>query len=271
MPVLKSKPPNKTKLAKKLGVARSTLYYHSKLTVKDEVIKRQIAEVMDSNPSYGHKRVAMALHLNKKRILRVMQRFKLKPKIIRGKKWVKLGDRNLQVAVYSNEIANLCPLTINIAWSGDFTYINYRGSFVYLATVMDIYNREIVGAAVGRYHNQHLVRAAIFDAKQKRDCWPHYFHSDQGSEYRAESHADYLEKEGVIVSMSHKSSPWENGYQESFYSQFKLELGKVNRFESEAHLFEAIWQQLYYYNHHRIHTALKMSPRQFYQLAAKGR
>lgn len=270
MPTLKSKPPNKTKLAKKLGIARSTLYYQPKMLIKDTLVKQRITEVMDSNPAYGHKRIAMALQQNKKKILRVMKCFKLKPKIIRGKKWVKKGDLNLPVPVYQNEIANFCPLKADIAWSGDFTYISYRGSFVYLATVMDIYSREILGAAVSRYHNQHLVRAAAFDAKQKRGCLPQYFHSDQGSEYRAEGHADYLVGEGVIVSMSHKSSPWENGYQESFYSQFKLELGNVNRFATEAHLFEAIWHQLYYYNHHRIHTSLKMSPKQFYQLAVKG-
>jgi len=111
----------------------------------------------------------------------------------------------------------------------------------------------------------------LLDAIKKRGQLPQYFHSDQGSEYRSEEHANYLTKLGVVVSMSRKSSPWQNGRQESFYAQFKLELGNPNRFETENHLCEAIWRQIYYYNHKRIHTALAMPPVQFYTLTAKGR
>lgn len=270
MKKISGKPPNKTQLAKKLGIARSTLYYKSKMKVKDEAIKIKMAEVMDSNPGYGHKRVAIALKYNHKRIGRIMRLYRIRPRVIRGKYLVKKGDRKQPVAIYQNELINVIPQEAHVVWSGDFTYIKYHGSFIYLATVMDIYTREIVGAAISRYHDRHLVKAAALDAKQKRGQWPRYFHSDQGSEYRSEEHADYLTREGVVVSMSKKAHPWENGYQESFFSQFKLELGNVNRFESEPHLLEAIWHQLYYYNQHRIHTKLKMSPVQFYQLVGKG-
>lgn len=60
-----------------------------------------------------------------------------------------------------------------------------------------------------------------------------------------------------------KSSPWENGYQESFYSHFKLELADVNRFEEYGELLEEIYRIMYYYNTKRIHTKLKMSPKEF--------
>ncbi len=68
--------------------------------------------------------------------------------------------------------------------------------------------------------------------------------------------------------MSAKASPWQNGVQESFYASFKTELGEINRFETKAHLIEAIYQTIYYYNHKRIHTKLKMSPYNFAKLAA---
>jgi transposase InsO family protein len=265
------KPPSRGELAKKLGISRSTLYYKSRKTASDELTRIQIDKVMSSNRAYGHKRVAMDLKINKKKVLRIMKKFGLKPLIMRGKKWSKPGDKNLPAVIFRNEIICLCPLYPNVAWSGDFTYIKYHGSFIFLATVMDIFTREIVGAAISCYHNCHLVKAATLEAKQKRGLLPQYFHSDQGSEYRAEENADYLLKEGVIVSMSKKAHPWENGCQESFYSQFKLELGNVNRFDSQEHLIEAIWLQLYYYNSHRIHTALKMSPKQYYALNANSR
>ncbi len=249
---------SRRKLAQKLGIARSTLYYKSKKKIKDEATKQLIIEVMDSNQAYGHKRVALELKINKKKILRIMKLFKLKPQIIRGKKWVKKGDRNLPETVYKNEIINICPLAPNIAWCGDFTYIKYRNYFIYLATVLDIFTKEIIGVAISHRHNRFLVKEATLDANKKRGLLPQYFHTDQGSEYQSEEHADFLAKSGVIVSMSKKSSPWENGCQESFYSQFKLELGDTNRFETEEHLIEAIYQQLYYYNNRRIHTTLKM-------------
>lgn len=69
--------------------------------------------------------------------------------------------------------------------------------------------------------------------------------------------------------MSDKASPWQNSQQESFYSQFKLELGDVNRFENEGRLCEVIYRQIYYYNNYRIHTSIKMPPVRFYSLAAK--
>ena len=72
---------NRKKMAEKLGIARSTLYYESKKEEKDEEEKLKIQEIMDSNPSYGHRRIALALSCNKKKALRLMNKFGLKPKI----------------------------------------------------------------------------------------------------------------------------------------------------------------------------------------------
>lgn len=263
--------PSKTVLANKLGISRSTLYYKSKKDIEDNKNKVKIEEVLDSNPSYGHKRVAIELGMNKKKVLRLMKKFNLKPKICRNKKFFKPGDIRLPEAIWKNELLGIEINDKNIVWAGDFTYIKYKGSFIYLATIIDVFSREIIGFAISKYHNKHLVKAALLDAIKKRGDRPQYFHSDQGSEYRSYEHADYLVDLGVIVSMSRKSSPWENNYQESFYSQFKLELGNPNRFETISHLYEAIWRQIYYYNNKRIHTSLNMSPFQFCSLNAKGR
>jgi len=112
---------DKKKLAKKLGIARSTLYYQSKKKVKDEALKREIVEVMDSNPAYGYRRVAIALKENGKKVLRVMSRNGLKPRICR-RKWAKRSDIGLPVAVYENHLKNLEIRDHNIAWAADFTY-----------------------------------------------------------------------------------------------------------------------------------------------------
>ncbi len=253
----------KTLLAQKLGIARSTLYYHSKKQKQDGESKLLIEEVMIGNPCYGHKRIALELKWNKKKVLRLMKKFGLKPKLRRGQKWQKKGDRGLVPTTYRNLISNWCPVAPDIVWYADFTYLPVRDAFLYLATVIDGYTREILGLAIARRHNRQLVKEATLDAITRRGRLPHYFHSDQGSEYQAAEHLSLLENMGVTVSMSEKSSPWQNGHQESFYSHFKLELGSLNGL-SDGEIVEAIYRQIYYYNHLRIHTTLKMPPRQFY-------
>lgn len=260
---------DKKKLAKKLGIARSTLYYKSKRKTKDELIKKEIIEVMESNPAYGYRRIAITLSMNKKPIARIMRNNGLKPRLCR-RKWQKKNDIGLPVAQYTNEIKHLEIIGPNIAWVGDFTYIKYRSSWLYLATVIDSYTGEVIGSAISNRHNRFLVKSAVLDAIKKRGLLPQYFHTDQGSEYQSEEHADFLANLGVTVSMSKKGCPWENGCQESFFSHYKLELGNVNRFNSEGELIANIYNLVYYYNNIRIKTKLKMAPTKFYELTAKG-
>lgn len=92
---------------------------------------------------------------------------------------------------------------------------------------------------------------------------PEILHSDQGSEYKNKIYTTFAENLGIRLSMSKKASPWENGYQESFYSQFKVDLGDQNRFKTLGELAVAIYLQIYYYNNQRIHTKLKMPPALF--------
>lgn len=258
---------SKSLLAKRLGICRATLYYESRINARDKEVREQIEETLASNPYYGHKRIAIALDMNKKRILRVMKKYGLTPLRRKKKGFVKIDDLNLPESPYRNRIKDFCPIVPDMVWCGDFTYIRFRDSFIYLATIVDVYTREVIGFSLSRRHNRFLVKSAVLDAMKRRSSLPEYFHSDQGSEYQSDEHATFLEKLGVTVSMSKKASPWENPFQESFYSQFKLELGRIGQLDNEGQLAEAIYRQIYYYNNRRIHSALKMSPRQFHQLA----
>jgi len=224
---------------------------------------------MESNPAYGYRRVAIALNIGEKPIARIMKDNNLKPRLCR-RKWQKKGDIGLPIAQYSNEIKKIEINKANIAWMADFTYIKYQSSWLYLATVMNSYTGEIIGSAISNRHNRFLVKSATLDAIKKRAQLPKYFHTDQGSKYQSEEQANFLVRLGVIISMSKKSSPWENGRQESFFSHYQLELANVNRFESEGELIENIYNLIYYYNNIRINTKLKMAPSKFYELTAKG-
>jgi len=253
----------KTTLAKKLGISRGMLYYKHKKPIEDEKLRIEIEEVLVHHPAYGHRRIALELSLNRKRILRVMKKFHLMPRKRRGSRFVKLDDLGKPETKYKNLIEGFCPIRPNVVWVGDFTHIRFHDSWVYLATVMDIYTREIVSWHLSTSHEKELIIEAFLDAVDKRKTIPVYFHSDQGSEYDSEEYLNLIESNGIIVSMSRKSSPWENGYQESFYSGFKLDLGQTNHYKELGELIEVIARTLNYYNNLRIHTVLKMSPVKF--------
>lgn len=255
----------KTALAKKLGISRALLYYHHKQPAIDEEVKQQIEAVWVNHPAYGHKRLAAELKLNKKRILRVMHKFGMKPYRRRVHPPPKTADQGKRAVKILNISKVLCPVAPSIVWVSDFTYIRYNEKFIYLATVMDLYTREIVGWNVSRYHNSELVLGALEDAVQRTGTTPLYLHSDQGSEYESQKYQAVAKQLTITLSMSDKGSPWQNGFQESFYSGFKLDLGSTNQFTELGELIEAIHATINYYNTKRRHSSLKnMSPADFH-------
>lgn len=247
---------NKTKLAKDMGVSRATMYYKSSLEPKDEALKQEILAVLIEHPAYGHKRIAIHLGVNKKRIIRVMKKYSITPIIHRRSPSYKGTQKSIH---YTDWLNQLCPLAPNIIWASDFTCIHFQDHWWYIATVIDVYTREIIGIAMSKYHNQELVQDALRDALVHRSP-PQFIHADQGSEYTANEYQTLVESYGITLSYSPKGSPWKNSYQESFYANFKLELGSILQCKDSVALFEKICRQLHYYNHKRIHTALRMPP-----------
>lgn len=247
----------KTALAREQGISLSSLYYHPVQPQKDWHLKNRIESVLRAHPSYGHRRIALELRVNKKRALRVMKLFGLAPYRRRGRKWKKSKDSG---HVYPNLLLQMdFPESPRVAWVSDFTRIPFHGKAVYLATLMDVFDRQIVGWSLLTTHSAQLIMTALIDALEKHGR-PQVSHSDQGSEYKGKVYTSFAESFGIHLSMSAKGSPWENGYQESFYSQLKVDLGDPNRFETVGELTAAIYLHIHYYNTSRIHTALKMPP-----------
>ena len=249
----------KTLRARELGVSRSTLYYRPKKPDKDWALKIRIEEVLREHHSYGSRRIALQLRLNRKGVQRVMGIFGIKPYRRRGLKYKK--TTNIKV-IYPNLLLTIYPAYEGHIWATDFTYIWFQGRFVYVATVIDLYTRKVVGLAVYTTHAVTLVIAALMSALSHH-ARPEIFHSDNGSEYNAAVFIEALQTVGTLISRSAPGCPWENGYQESFYNQFKVDLGDPSRFTTLGEIVLAIYQTIYTYNHTRIHSALKMSPMEF--------
>lgn len=204
----------------------------------------------------------MALGVGKKRVRRVMRLFGIKP-YKRKARWTKKKDWGNPPSNYPNLIKGSCPTKPRVYFAGDFTRLLRNQKVIYLATFMDLFTREIVGWSISTRHTTELVIEAFLDAL-KTVGRPVIAHTDQGSEYNSEDYTNFLESLGVKVSMSAKASPWENAYQESFYDNFKTDLGlEFERFETVGEFVEAIHQTINYYNCERIHTRLKTSPAKF--------
>src|SRR3989338_3620288 len=186
--IAKVKVLSKKELAKKQGISRSSLYYQPRLEKKDWWLKNRIELVLQDNPSYGHKRIAPVLRVNKKRVLRVMKKFGIKPYRRRGRKF---KNTKKIARIYPNLLQSIhFPDKANIAWVSDFTRWSFHGKVVYLATVMDIFNRKIVGWCLLTTHAVQLTLTALMNAVEKYGR-PQILHSDQGSEYKSKIYASF--------------------------------------------------------------------------------
>lgn len=250
---------SKTILARELGVSRGSLYYQPKQPDKDWQTKCAIELALRDNPSYGHKRLAPHLKMNKKKVRRVMKLYGIKPYRRRSQKWKQ--TKNLS-AVYPNLLLTEYPKYPNHIWASDFTYLGFKNRTIYVATVMDLFTKRIVGLSVLTNHSVQLTMNVLLSALNANPR-PMIFHSDNGKEYDAKDFKTILQNLSIRISRSKKGCPWENGYQESFYDKFKVELGDPNRFGSLGELVSAIYETIHYYNYRRIHTALKMPPVEF--------
>lgn len=254
-----------TLLSQLLHLSRRNLYNRkpNKIHEKDATIQEQILSVLIQNPGYGHRRIAIALGIGQRTARRVMKQYGIKP-FKRKARWRKRRDERREVQPYPNLIKGSCPIVPGTVLVGDFTHLTHRGKIIYVATYMDLCTREIVGWHIANSHTKEIVLEALLDAIKTLGKLPKIVHTDQGSEYCSKENLAFLSSLGIQISMSKKASPWENGYQESFYNNFKTDLGlEFDRFETLGELVEGIHQTITYYNERRIHTALKMSPKQF--------
>lgn len=241
-----------------MGINRKNIYRISVLEGKDLLIKEEINETHKEHPGYGHRRLGWHLHINPKKIRRVMRKYDIK--VPRRKIKNNFCTKSVKHRKYPNLIKDL-PITYeNQVWCADTSRFLFHGQKWYIVTILDIFTRQVLGLAIGRHHDSALVLEALEVALIMSKTYPLIFHSDQGTEFMAGEVTGFLEQLGVRISVSDKASPWQNGYQESFFGKFKDDVGDINRFETPGELLEALYHAIHYYNHERIHTALKMPP-----------
>lgn len=250
-----------------LGFARSSFYHQSRETptqVEDRRIAKVVREVFHAHRArYGYRRIHAELldrglrcdpgrvrRLMKQQELRAIQPRRFRPRTSDGK--ASAPSPNLLAS------ENAIPRKPDEVWTGDITYIPSASGWLYLAVVVDLYSRKIVGWSLAKTMKTDLVCQAFKQALQKRNPEPGLiFHSDRGSQYGSRRFRRLLKAMEIRQSMSARANPYDNAWTESFIGTLKLENAPARNYtdhqQARAHLFEYIDG---YYNTRRKHSAL---------------
>ena len=150
------------------------------------------------------------------------------------------------------------PETINTHWVGDITYIRTHQGWSYLACVLDLASKEIVGWAMSRSPNAELAKSALSHAirKQQPDPSQLLFHSDQGVQYSANLFVNYLNALQITQSMSRRGNCWDNSVMERFFRSLKTERLNHLSFMSHVSAVSSTESYIYFYNYKRLHSSL---------------
>ena len=159
--------------------------------------------------------------INHKRVLRIMREMGIQAKI-KGRYIATTNSKHNQ-PLYPNLIKEQTVTSINQVWCSDITYISILFSFVYLAVIIDIYSRRIVGYAIGKSLSPQLTIAALKMAIVNRNTEKLIHHSDQGIQYACQDYIKIIKNNSIRISMSEKGNPSDNAYAESFIKTLKQE------------------------------------------------
>lgn len=162
----------------------------------------------------------------------------------------------------------------NQCWAGDITYLPTCEGWLYLAALLDLFSRRVVGWNIDNSMHSELATRALVLALGSRNVEPGLIHhSDQGVQYASTQYRQRLEDAQVVPSMSRKGDCWDNAVAESFNSTLKTELGDVlDGFHTAREVTDAVAEYIHFYNHQRRHSTLAYkTPVEYEQTARMGR
>jgi putative transposase len=215
---------------------------------------------------YGYRRVDEELRrrgykVNHKRVLRLMRKEKLI--VVKRKVTPKTTQSNHSFKRYPNLLDAFVPSAINQAWVSDITYVPIGNKFAYLATLMDLWSRKIVGWHLSWEMDRYLTLTALYKAVQLRgfrnlqDC---ICHSDHGSQYLCGDYITKLNDLGMKPSMGEVGNSYDNAFAESLNKTIKYEAVYPNEFETFEEAKKAIADHIKLYNQRRLHSGIGYLP-----------
>ncbi len=267
-------------MCEQLGVSRSGYYAwqrrpESARQASDRVLAEDVARVhQESRRTYGSPRVHAELRtrgqrVSRKRVVRLMRAQGLAAR--RRRRYVTTTDSRHRQPVAPNVLArDFSAAQPNTSWVTDITYVDTREGWLYLAVVLDLFSRKVVGWSMSDAIDRHLVLGALDMAlKSRQPPRGLVHHSDRGSQYASAEYQQALAARGMECSMSRKGNCWDNAVVESFFSTLKQELVYTTDFTTREQARLALFEYIeVFYNRQRRHSTLGyISPANF-ELAA---
>jgi transposase InsO family protein len=268
-----------TVLCRVFGVRRSSFYAwvkrpESRHDSEDRRLKGLIQDIHHkSRGCYGSPKVTHGLkklgeRISEKRVARLMREEGLRGKIRRRRYCPAASKANSPADnILNREFSAPAP---NTHWVVDTTYLKVEGRYAFLAVVLDLFSRAIVGWSLSRVNDTKLVATALNDAVAKRKPKSGLLHhSDQGSPYTSGEYRKLLEQLRMVSSMSRPGACLDNAAMESWFRLLKAELGSsfANMNQARVELFDFIEV---FYNRERIHSSLRyLTPAEFERSAER--
>ena len=246
------------------GVSRASYYrsWRKREPKQEEVALRDAIQRLALKDRHcGYRRIGRLLKrqgwvVNHKRVLRLMREDNLLS--IRRHRFVVTTDSDHQWRVYPNLARRMELNGLNQLWVADITYLRLRQEFIYLAVILDVYSRRVVGWSISRQLDSGFAQQALESALTQRRPAPGLIHhSDRGVQYACGDYVKKLEARGIVISMSRPGNPYDNAWAESFMKTLKTEEVDGRRYrdlEDAASSIGTFIEELY--NSERLHSAL---------------
>jgi transposase InsO family protein len=264
-------------MCKVLKVDKSSYYHWVKNGCKTQKIDKQLNELIEiifiqSRQTYGTRRIKSTLVnrygvvISRRRIRNILNYLGLSVKMKRRFK-VMTTDSNHNLPIAPNILKrDFYASSVDKKYVGDITYIPTSEGWLYLATVIDLYSRKIVGWSMDDKMKVSLVNDALKMALRTRNpqkglIW----HTDRGSQYASYEHKDLLKNHGIVQSMSRKGNCLDNAVAESFFHTLKTELTHHQIYHTKKQAKQSIFEYIeIFYNRERMHSANdNLSPVEF--------
>jgi transposase InsO family protein len=246
----------------------------SRRELENQGVLKLICKSLDeSDYTYGVRRITDDLRdwdcpVNPKRVARLKRENGLYPK--QAKAFVVTTDSSHSRPVASNVLNRQFAVDRpNAVWVSDITFIPSAVGWLYLAVILDLYSRKVIGWALARHMRADLIETALQLAHTQRGCWPELFHSDQGIQYTSDQVVDLLSQAGVQLSMSRKGNCWDNAVAESFFGTLKTEHVDHQRYTSLHQAQQGLFKYIEgFYNRRRKHSHLDYKSPEAFENAA---